>query len=202
STAPGEPACRSGSGPTPERPTSSPASSPWSPAAASRRTATQTSNTSSTCCGGGCTSGWTARSTRWRRGRPSSCRRAPPIGMRTGATSRWSFCASFRRRRSTPPNGWSEAGVRAGSNAGFEIQGVHHWSVNVTDLGRADAFYTEVLGLKKIPRPDLLVDGVWYELPDGRQVHLIVRPEAGSLRGTTRIDSREAHLALAVRDWE
>jgi len=74
--------------------------------------------------------------------------------------------------------------------------------VNVTDLGRADAFYTEVLGLKKIPRPDLLVDGVWYELPDGRQVHLIVRPEAGSLRGTTRIDSREAHLALAVRDWE
>jgi glyoxylase I family protein len=52
--------------------------------------------------------------------------------------------------------------------------GIHHVSINVTDLERSTAFYTEVLGLSVDPtRPELSVDGVWLNLPSG-QLHLIV----------------------------
>jgi glyoxylase I family protein len=52
--------------------------------------------------------------------------------------------------------------------------GLHHVSINVTDLNRSITFYTEVLGLTlNRARPDLAVEGVWLDLPSG-QVHLIV----------------------------
>src|SRR6478672_9175908 len=52
--------------------------------------------------------------------------------------------------------------------------GIHHVSINVTDLNRSVAFYTDVLGLTPDPtRPDLAVDGAWLNLPTG-QLHLIV----------------------------
>jgi glyoxylase I family protein len=55
-----------------------------------------------------------------------------------------------------------------------KLTGIHHVSINVTDLARSVAFYTEVLGLTPdLSRPDLAVDGVWLDLP-GAQVHLIV----------------------------
>ena len=52
------------------------------------------------------------------------------------------------------------------------ISGVHHISLNVSDAARANAFYTDVLGLGEIERPDLGFPGSWLELPDGRQAHL------------------------------
>jgi glyoxylase I family protein len=55
-----------------------------------------------------------------------------------------------------------------------KVTGIHHVSVNVTDLARSVAFYTDVLGLTvDSSRPGLAVDGVWLDLPTG-QVHLIV----------------------------
>jgi glyoxylase I family protein len=57
----------------------------------------------------------------------------------------------------------------------MRLQGVHHVSVNVSDLGTALAFYTDVLGLRARPdRPDDIgVDGTWLDV-GGQQVHLIV----------------------------
>ena len=50
-------------------------------------------------------------------------------------------------------------------------------SINIGDLAENVAFYTEVLGLDVLPRPDadIAVDGAWLGLPDGRQVHLLVQ---------------------------
>lgn len=49
---------------------------------------------------------------------------------------------------------------------------VHHATVLVNDLERAEEFYSGVLELPRIPRPSLPSKGAWYELA-GVQLHLI-----------------------------
>jgi catechol 2,3-dioxygenase-like lactoylglutathione lyase family enzyme len=81
------------------------------------------------------------------------------------------------------------------------VETLHHVSINVTDLARARHFYSVVLGLPELPRPDFDFDGAWYRLGD-RQLHLIVHPPARSLRGTTLIDGRDGHYALRISDFD
>jgi len=51
--------------------------------------------------------------------------------------------------------------------------GVHHVSINVSDVAAAVRFYTDVLGLTlRDDRPDFGFDGAWLDL-GGQQVHLI-----------------------------
>ena len=82
------------------------------------------------------------------------------------------------------------------------VSGIHHSAVCVTDLARAKRFYEQVLGLREVPRPDFDFEGAWYEMPDGRQLHLIVHDTPLSLRGTTSIDTRDGHLALRVASYQ
>lgn len=71
--------------------------------------------------------------------------------------------------------------------------GIHHVSINVSDLPAAVAFYTEHLGLTlRADRPDLAVDGAWLDLGPG-QVHLIV--------GQVPPD-RGQHFAIGVPDLD
>jgi glyoxylase I family protein len=80
-----------------------------------------------------------------------------------------------------------------------KLTGIHHVSINVTDLARSVAFYTDVLGLRvNSSRPDLAVDGVWLDLPNG-QLHLIVGdvPAANGQHfavGVTELDDAVAEL--------
>ena len=83
-----------------------------------------------------------------------------------------------------------------------ELTGLSHVAVCVTDLARSKRFYGEVLGLKEVERPAFPFDGAWYELADGRQFHLIVHDHPLTLRGTTRIDLRDGHIALRVEDFD
>ncbi len=55
----------------------------------------------------------------------------------------------------------------------IELLGVHHISINVADAAEACRFYTDVLGLKEIDRPNFDFPGHWLEMADGRQLHLI-----------------------------
>lgn len=73
----------------------------------------------------------------------------------------------------------------------MSVRGLHHVSVNVDDVRSAVAFYTDLLGLRPIDRPDIGVPGAWLEAPNGLQVHLIELPGGGS-------DSN--HMAFAVDD--
>jgi catechol 2,3-dioxygenase-like lactoylglutathione lyase family enzyme len=84
----------------------------------------------------------------------------------------------------------------------LEVSSLHHVAVCVTDIERSKRFYSEVLGLKEIARPPFPFGGAWYEMPDGRQVHLIVHERPRTLRGTTEIDLRDGHLALGVADFD
>ena len=71
--------------------------------------------------------------------------------------------------------------------------GLHHVSINVSDVGAARDFYTRVLGLtERTDRPDFSFDGAWLDAGN-QQLHLIeaeVPPELGQ------------HFALAVTDLD
>jgi glyoxylase I family protein len=82
-----------------------------------------------------------------------------------------------------------------------EIEALHHTAVIVTDLERAKQFYSGVLGLREIPRPDFPFGGVWYQVGDRQELHLIVYPEARAVRGTTAIDGRDGHFAMRVSSY-
>jgi catechol 2,3-dioxygenase-like lactoylglutathione lyase family enzyme len=84
----------------------------------------------------------------------------------------------------------------------LDITALHHVAVCVTDIERSKRFYAEVLGMKEIERPAFPFGGAWYEMADGRQLHLIVHEQPRTLRGTTEIDLRDGHLALGVADFD
>lgn len=74
-----------------------------------------------------------------------------------------------------------------------------HASFLVSNLEASHRFYTEVLGLDAVERPDLGFPGAWYGLEGGQQIHLMQLPGAvgGSGHG-----GRDRHVALAVEDLD
>ena len=52
------------------------------------------------------------------------------------------------------------------------VRGVHHVSINVDNVAKAAPFYTDVLGMRKLERPDFGFPGLWLEC-GGQQIHLI-----------------------------
>lgn len=75
----------------------------------------------------------------------------------------------------------------------MRVTGVHHVSINVTDVDAALAFYTGVLGLTvRDDRPDFGFGGAWLAAGD-QQVHLIAAPTPPNLG---------QHLALQVADLD
>ena len=55
----------------------------------------------------------------------------------------------------------------------MKLERIHHASLCVSDLDRAKIFYSEVLGLEEIARPDFPFPGAWYRA-GGNELHLIV----------------------------
>ena len=69
--------------------------------------------------------------------------------------------------------------------------GVHHVSINVSDVDEALRFYTAVLGLEqRTDRPDFGFGGAWLDA-GGQQVHLIEAPPPANLG---------QHFAVQVAD--
>ncbi|WP_394172668.1 VOC family protein [Guptibacillus hwajinpoensis] len=81
------------------------------------------------------------------------------------------------------------------------IDHLHHVSLAVTDLDRAKSFYSHILCLNEIERPAFDFPGAWYQV-GSQQLHLIVYPEASTLRGTDELTSREGHFAFRVKSYE
>jgi catechol 2,3-dioxygenase-like lactoylglutathione lyase family enzyme len=71
------------------------------------------------------------------------------------------------------------------------ISDIHHVSINVDDLAAAEHFYTEILGIPKLPRPDLGIGGAWLGVGSS-QIHLIELD--------TVPDDLGQHFALRVDD--
>lgn len=74
----------------------------------------------------------------------------------------------------------------------------HHAAIRVTDVERARNFYTNVLGFKQIPRPDVPSPGAWLSLGNA-QVHLIHGPtnHAQAEPGM----ATKPHIAIVIDDF-
>ena len=71
-----------------------------------------------------------------------------------------------------------------------------HTAILVSDLAKAEHFYSEILGLSKVER-SLKYSGIWYQLGD-MQIHLIVdRHLKNNLQNQEKL-GRNPHIALAV----
>jgi len=76
------------------------------------------------------------------------------------------------------------------------LAGIDHVQVSVPagaeDVARA--YWSGLLGLTELPKPPALAarGGCWFELPDGRQLHLGVEAD--------RVPARKAHPAFTVHD--
>ncbi|NEP13538.1 MAG: glyoxalase [Symploca sp. SIO2C1] len=75
-----------------------------------------------------------------------------------------------------------------------------HTAVLVSDLEKAEHFYTKILGLTKVERP-LKYSGVWYQVGDF-QIHLIVAPNASTKLQNPQKLGRNPHIAFSVTDLE
>jgi catechol 2,3-dioxygenase-like lactoylglutathione lyase family enzyme len=75
-----------------------------------------------------------------------------------------------------------------------KVRGLHHVAVPVVDLAAAVRFYRETLGLPELSAPDGARErGIrWFDLGDGRALHLI--PWKAPVPRT------RAHFALSVED--
>jgi glyoxylase I family protein len=75
------------------------------------------------------------------------------------------------------------------------IADLHHVSINVDNLAVALPFYTDLLGLELLPRPELGIAGAWLGAgAAGRQVHLIETPRVPNDVGQ--------HFAFRVTDLD
>lgn len=92
-------------------------------------------------------------------------------------------------------------GARSGLFGQIDEYFLHHVSLPVRKLRDARDFYCGILGLREVSRPKLRgFEGVWLELPDGRQLHLLESDNAAYPDKNSAINFRDAHLAIQVPD--
>ena len=75
-----------------------------------------------------------------------------------------------------------------------------HVAVLVSDLERAEHFYSNVLGLSKVER-SLKYPGAWYQVGEF-QIHLIVAPYSAPYELQNQKWGRNPHVAFSVADLD
>lgn len=82
----------------------------------------------------------------------------------------------------------------------FQVRGLLHVGLIVSDLDRARGFYESVLQLTACPRPELPYPGAWYDLGGGQQLHLMCLPDPDAGAERPSHGGRDRHVALGVDD--
>lgn len=83
------------------------------------------------------------------------------------------------------------------SNCRFNL---HHVSMVVSDAEKSLKFYSGVLGLEQIERPDLGFPGAWLRVGTNEQIHLLELENPDPVTGRPEHGGRDRHLALSVSE--
>ena len=76
---------------------------------------------------------------------------------------------------------------------------IHHASMIISDLAQAKYFYHEVLGLEiDRSRPDLSFDGLWLNINESQQIHLLLLDNPDPLERPPH-GGRDRHTAFRVK---
>ena len=90
----------------------------------------------------------------------------------------------------------------------LQLMAVNHISRETQDVNGLVRFYTNVLGLQKMDRPNFGFGGFWLQLPGGVALHIIERdpekptPQQQGGVPPERFIRRSEHVALTVSDIE
>jgi glyoxylase I family protein len=77
--------------------------------------------------------------------------------------------------------------------------GIHHASLVISDIEQARYFYHDVLGLAvNSARPDLSFDGLWLDVNEYQQIHLLLVDNPDSIK-RPKHGGRDRHTALKVK---
>lgn len=80
-------------------------------------------------------------------------------------------------------------------------KGTHHVSLTINDLAAAQEFYGGLLGLPEIERPQVGIQGTWYQA-GAVQLHLIKLPEGMQCEEPGGKGSPIAnHIAFEIEDY-
>lgn len=74
---------------------------------------------------------------------------------------------------------------------------LHHASFVVADTAASLAFYSGILGLEQMDRPDLGFPGAWLRLGE-QQLHLLELPNMDPTTGRPAHGGRDRHVALST----
>lgn len=85
------------------------------------------------------------------------------------------------------------------------VRQIDHVTLVSANLQRSEAFYVELLGMQKVPRPNFSFNGRWFQAGQ-TLIHLIEVHEqtgpAGPGRTQANRATREAHLAFSIQDMD
>jgi len=79
---------------------------------------------------------------------------------------------------------------------------LHHSSLMVSDVEASLHFYTQVLGLQQMERPNLGFPGAWFQLGENQQLHIIKLPNMDPTTGRPEHGGRDRHVALTVDNFD
>ncbi len=79
---------------------------------------------------------------------------------------------------------------------------LHHASIMVSNTEKSLEFYSGVLGLKQIERPDLPFPGAWLEVGKHQQIHLLELPNPDADSKRPEHGGRDRHIAMIVPDLD
>lgn len=79
---------------------------------------------------------------------------------------------------------------------------LHHSSLMISDLEASVKFYTEIVGLQQIDRPDLGFPGAWFQLGENQQLHILLLDNIDPTTGRPEHGGRDRHVALTVDNFD
>jgi len=83
------------------------------------------------------------------------------------------------------------------------ILSLHHASLLVSDLEKSLVFYCGLLGFQlDESRPEMAFPGVWLEVGESQQIHLLQLPNPDPQTGRPEHAGRDRHIALTVESLE